>query len=257
MRKALVFAALLCGATVARAEGESQPPQDQPPPAEQSEDKPLKTEVPPSAERPAAPAPRSETPSQAQPAQSGNAVSQPFEIHPSRHKMAAHVGYQAGFGGQFGSPSGLKLTIDYGYRFHRIAWFVLQVGNTFGFGDKDGPCVGATSSNCYRGGWDFGFAAGARLQFQTRVPVVIEVPILLGVQVLYNRNCGDNGAAFPVFKPGVRAKYFVHPRVGIGAGLNMAIGASHHGGGDWPCSSTGYTDFYGAFDFSLGTEVIL
>jgi hypothetical protein len=186
-----------------------------------------------------------------------NSLKQPFEIQPSRHKIAVHLGYQAGFGGAIGSVSGLKLSGDYAYRFHRIAWFNLQVGNTFGFGEKDGLCVGSTSSQCYRGGWDFSFAAGVRLQFATRVPVIIEVPLLVGVEVLYNRNCGDNGASVPVFRPGVRAKYFVTPRVGIGAGLNFAFGPSYHTGGDPVCTTESYTDFYGAFDFSLGTEIIL
>jgi hypothetical protein len=266
MRNALVFAALLCGASVAHAEDQDKIPkqeEDQPLPHKQeaTDSAPAPTTTPPvaqQAERPAAqPSTTSTEQPAAQPSSTSTSVQQQLEIHPGRHKLSAHIGYQAGFGGDFGSPSGLKLTVDYGYRFHRLAWFVLQVGNTFGFGDKDGLCVGSTSSSCYRGGWDASIAAGARLQFTMRVPVVIEVPILLGVEILYNRNCGDNGAAFPVFRPGLRAKYFVHPRVGIGAGLNFAFGASHHGSGDPVCSTNGYTDFYGAFDFSLGTEVIL
>src|SRR5438309_559241 len=94
-----------------------------------------------------------------------NQVARPFEIQPSRHEVSAHLGYTAGFGGEFGSPSGLKLTGNYAFKFHRIAWFDLELGNTFGFGGKDGPCVGAQSSSCYRGGWDFEIAAGTRLKF--------------------------------------------------------------------------------------------
>lgn len=183
-------------------------------------------------------------------------VRKPLEISMSRHEIDAHIGYQAGFGGQLGSASGLKVSGDYAYRFHRRAWFNLQVGNTFGFGSRDGLCVGSVDSQCYRGGWDFSVAAGARLKFATRVPLLIEVPLLLGVEVLYNRNCGDNGAAV-VLRPGVRAKYFVTERIGLGAAINFAFGPSFHGGGAAVCTTNSYTGFYGAFDFMLGTEILL
>lgn len=183
-------------------------------------------------------------------------VSKPFEVSMSRHEISAHVGYQAGFGGTFGSASGLKISGDYAYRFHRKVWFNLQVGNTFGFGASDGRCVNSFDSFCYRGGWDLSIAGGIRFKFQTRVPVIVEVPLLVGVDVLYNRNCGDNGAAV-VLRPGVRAKYFVTPRVGLGAAINFAFGPSFHGAGSTTCTANSYTGFYGAFDFMLGTEILL
>ena len=183
-------------------------------------------------------------------------IKRPFEIQPSRHEMSVDLGYQAGFGGDFGSPSGLKITGDYAYRFHPIAWFDLQLSNTFGFGSKDGRCVNSLDANCYRGGWDLGIAAGVRLKFKTRVPLLIEVPLLVGVDVLYNRNCGDNGAAV-VVRPGVRARYFLTPRIGLGAGINAAFGPGFHNSGNAVCTTNSYTDFYGAFDFMVGAEFYL
>ena len=85
-----------------------------------------------------------------------------FEIQPSRHELSVDLGYQAGYGGAYGNASGMKLTGDYAYKFHPIAWFDLQVGNVFGFGGKDGRCAGSFDSNCYRGGWDMSLAAGVR-----------------------------------------------------------------------------------------------
>src|SRR6185369_8423728 len=99
------------------------------------------------------------------PSNESQQIERPFEIQPSRHEMSVQLGYATGFGGDFGSPSGLKITGDYAYKFHRIAWFDLQLGNTFGFGSKDGRCVGSTDSNCYRGGWDVEIAAGVKLKF--------------------------------------------------------------------------------------------
>jgi hypothetical protein len=189
---------------------------------------------------------------------SAGTVERPFEVQPSRHELSVQMGYAAAFGGNMGSPSGLKISGDYAYKFHRIAWFDLQLGNTFGFGGKDGRCVGSFDSECYRGGWDFEIAAGARLKFVTpRLPqLLIEVPLLVGVDVLYNRNCGDNGAAV-VLRPGVRAQYFLTPRVGVGIAMNAAFGPGFHGAGDPVCTSNTYTDFYGAFDFLAGAEFLL
>jgi hypothetical protein len=192
------------------------------------------------------------------PARADEAVRRTIDIQPSRHEVNVHLGYQAGFGGALGSPSGLKLVADYGYKVQRFTWFNLQVGNTFGFGGKDGLCVDSTDSQCYRGGWDFEIAAGVRLAWQlNKIPMNFEVPLLVGVDMLYNRDCGDNGAAFPVIKPGVRAKYFVTPRLGLGAAVNLALGPAMHGGGASVCKTQGYTDFYGAFDLLIGAEYVL
>jgi hypothetical protein len=191
-------------------------------------------------------------------AEEGGVEKRAFEIQPSRHELSVDLGYQAGYGGSYGSASGIKITGDYAYKFHPLAWFDVQLGNVFGFGGKDGRCAGGSfDSNCYRGGWDLSIAAGVRLKFKTRIPVVLEVPLLVGIDVLYNRNCGDNGATFPVIRPGFRAKYFVTPRIGLGAGLNAALGPAFHSGGNSACTSNSYTDFYGAFDFMMGAEFML
>ena len=173
---------------------------------------------------------------------------------PSRHELSVQVGYQAGFGGSLSSPSGLKITADYGFRFHRLAWFDLQLGNVFGVGSADGACSADPRSSCYRGGWDFNVSAGVRWKLKPTSSVAVEIPVLVGLSVLYQRDCGDNGAALPVLRPGVRAVYFLTPRVGLGAGVNLALGPAFHGGG---CGKTSYTTLYGAFDFSLGAEFLL
>lgn len=178
-------------------------------------------------------------------------------ISDSRHDLSAQLGYQAGFGMAFGSPSGIKLVADYSYRFHRLAWFNVELSNVFGFGGVDGRCVNSTDSLCYRGGWDFGVAAGVRLKWKTRIPLLVEVPLLVGVNVLYNRECRDNGAAAPVVRPGVRATYFITERIGLSAGMNFAFGPSFHSGGDATCTTDAKTSFYGAADFLLGAEFLL
>jgi hypothetical protein len=178
------------------------------------------------------------------------------EEFPGKHELSAHIGYQAGFGEQLGDPSGLKLAAEYAYRFHRLVWFDLQLNNLLGFGARDGLCLGSGNTFCYRGGWSTEIAAGVKLKFQTPVPVVIEVPLLLGVDILYNRECGDNGASFPVARVGVGAKYFLTRKVGIGVTVNVDFGPMYHA--STPCRVGGtYTDFFGAFDFLLGAEFIL
>jgi hypothetical protein len=180
------------------------------------------------------------------------------ENFPSNHELSAHLGYQAGVGGTFQNPSGLKLTGEYAYRFHELVWFDARVSNVFGFGSTGGPCVDVVSSDCYRGGWAFGLAGGVKLKFRTPVPLVVEVPVLLGVDVLYNRDCGDDGAAGPLVRTGGSAKYFLTRNIGLGAAVNFAFGPGFHGGSDSPlCKRSSYVDFYGAFDFSLVAEFLL
>jgi hypothetical protein len=180
------------------------------------------------------------------------------EVFPSKHEISAHLGFQAGFGGKFGSTSGLKLDADYAYKFHPFIWFDANVANVFGFGTADGFCTnGNLGSQCYRGGWALELMAGIKLKFATRIPLVIEAPVLVGVEVLYNRDCGDNGAAVPVVKTGAGAMYFLTKRIGVGAKFNVAFGPGFHGGGSIVCQNTSYTDFFGYFDFLIGAEFVL
>jgi hypothetical protein len=180
------------------------------------------------------------------------------EVFPSRHEVSAQLGYQAGFGGSLGSPSGIKLSADYNFRFHPIAWFDLQVGNVFGFGSGNGPCVGDPAESCYRGGFDFQLSAGVRFKFHMKtIPLVVEVPLLMGLDALYARNCGDTAVTIPVSRGGASVKYFITRRIGIGAGANLAFGPSFHQRGSVQCASGAYSDFYGAFDFHVGAEFVL
>ena len=64
------------------------------------------------------------------------------EVFPSKHELSAHLGYQAGFAGTYQNPSGMKLTAEYAYRFHQLAWFDLQLSNVFGFGQSLCPNPG-------------------------------------------------------------------------------------------------------------------
>jgi hypothetical protein len=180
------------------------------------------------------------------------------EVFPSRHELSAQLGYQAGFGGSLGSPSGVKVTLDYNFRFHRMAWFDLQVGNVFGMGGSNGPCVGDPTATCYRGGFDFSIAAGVRFKFHAKtIPLVVEVPLLMGVDALYARDCRDTGGSIPISRGGVAVRYFVTRRIGIGAGADLAFGPSFHERGAALCTNTSYSDFYGAFDFHVGAEFVL
>ncbi|HEX8951261.1 MAG TPA: hypothetical protein VF945_05425 [Polyangia bacterium] len=178
------------------------------------------------------------------------------EVFPSKHELSAHMGFQAGFGGKYGSTSGFKLDADYAYKFHPLIWFDAEVANVFGFGSADGPCAQAIGgATCYRGGWALELMAGLKLKFTTRIPLVIEAPVLVGVEVLYNRDCGDNGAAVPVLKTGGGAMYFLTKKIGVGAKIDFAFGPGFHGSS--VCYQKSYTDFFGYFDILVGAEFVL
>ncbi len=180
------------------------------------------------------------------------------ELFPSKHELTATLGYQAGFGGKYQNPSGIKLTAEYAYRFHELVWFDVQLSNVFGFGSTSGSCAQDFLSQCYRGGWDVGIAGGVKLKWRTPIPIVLELPILVGVDILYNRDCGDTGAAAPVFRTGFSGRYFLKRNIAVGAGINFGFGPGFHGGSNYAaCQRSSYTDFYGAFDFSIGAEFLL
>jgi hypothetical protein len=180
------------------------------------------------------------------------------EVFPGKHELDAHLGYQAGFGGYVQNPSGFKITGEYAYQFHPLAWFDLQLSNVFGFGDRAGRCADAPANFCYWGGWAFGFAGGVKLKWTTPIPLVVETPILLGVDILYMRDCGDNGAAAPLLRTGAGAKYFLTKRIGLGVNFAFSFGPGFHTGSAVPqCRRDGYTDFYGSFEFNIGAEFIL
>jgi hypothetical protein len=138
-----------------------------------------------------------------------------------------------------------------------LVWFDAQINNTFGYVYGGRTCIDRFGRvyNCGSAayGWDFQIAAGIKLKIKTPIPLVIEIPLVLAVDILYNRPCGDTGAAFPVFKPGVGVKYFLLRNIAVGGGINTGFGPAFHQ--DSGCSVS-YTDFYGAFDFQLGAEFI-
>jgi hypothetical protein len=177
------------------------------------------------------------------------------EEFPSKHELSAHLGFQAGYGAQLGSTSGFKLDGEYAYRFHPLIWFDANLANVFGFGSADGVCTHSVLATCYRGGWALEMAAGIKVKIATRIPLVVEVPVLLGVDVLYNRDCGDDGAGVPILKTGAGVKYFVTKKIGVGAKLDAAFGPSFHQSS--VCKQQSYTDFFGYFDFLVGAEFVL
>ncbi|HEY1587386.1 MAG TPA: hypothetical protein VGH63_16935 [Polyangia bacterium] len=177
------------------------------------------------------------------------------EVFPSKHELSAHMGFQAGFGAQLGSTSGFKLDAEYAYKFHPFIWFDANLANVFGFGSADGTCTHSVLATCYRGGWALEMMAGIKLKFATKIPLVIEAPALVGVEVLYNRDCGDNGAAVPVLKTGGGVMYFLTKKIGVGAKFDVAFGPGFHGSS--VCKQQSYTDFFGYFDFLVGAEFIL
>ncbi len=185
------------------------------------------------------------------------AQKQPPLPFPPRNELNLQLGYQAGFGGSVGTPSGVKLSLDYAYRFHPIAWFDVELANVFGMGTSDGPCVAAPNLGCYRGGSDFQVNVGVKLKFQTRWPLTFEVPLMVGLDGLYNRDCGDDGVAFPIARFGGRAKYWVSRKIAIGLGANFAMGPAFHTRGSSLCHAGSYSDFYGAVDILAGADFVL
>jgi hypothetical protein len=191
-------------------------------------------------------------------AQTGIQKSGP-ESFPGKNELSAHVGYQAGFAGQFANPSGFKLFMEYGRRFTDLVWLNIQLNPIFGFGAPSGICYDnfgngvSCAGGPYYGGWGIEAAAGIKLKIKTNIPLVVEVPLTVGVVGMVNRTCGDNGAAV-AFRPGVSVKYFLKRNIAIGGGANFAFGPGFH---EASVCSAGYTDFYGAFDFQLGAEFIL
>ena len=89
------------------------------------------------------------------------------------------------------------------------------------------------------------------------IPLVVEVPLLMGIDALYGRDCNDTAVTIPVTRGGASVKYFITRRIGVGAGANLAFGSSFHQRGSATCSSIAYSDFYGAFDFNVGAEFVL
>ena len=177
------------------------------------------------------------------------------EVFPSKHELSAHMGFQAGFGAQLGSTSGFKLEADYAYRFHPYIWFNADLANVFGFGSADGVCANSVLAMCYRGGWALGLMGGIKLKVPTLIPLGSGAPALIGVEVLYNRDCGDNGAAVPVVKTGGGVMYFLTKKIGVGAKFDVAFGPSFHQSS--VCKQSSYTDFFGYFDFLVGAEFVL
>ncbi len=187
-------------------------------------------------------------------------VPQGAEVPAGNDELSVHMGYQQGFGGDIGTPSGFKLFGEYAHRLGRLVWLDLQLNQVFGFGVGADTCFDVNgnpypcTANFYYGGWATEIGVGVKLKIPTPIPLVVEVPIVGAVEVIYDRACGDDGAAVPVVRFGAGVKYFVTPRIGVGGGIDFALGPAFHKGS--PCSGS-YVDFFGTFDFQVGAEFIL
>ncbi len=121
------------------------------------------------------------------------------EIFPSKNDLSAHLGFQAGFGGRYGSVSGLgQIEGDYAHRFHPFIWFNADIANVFGFGSADGLCANSVAGASCRGGLRLSSWPASSSSSRPASCSSSKRPALVGVEVLYNRDCGDNGAAVPV-----------------------------------------------------------
>ena len=180
------------------------------------------------------------------------------QASPASNELSAHVGYQGGFGGTLGNPSGFKLFAEFAHRLSDLVWFDLQLNQVFGLGveancvDRFGRPYRCPETN--NGGWDTEVAVGVKLKIRTPIPLVVEAPLTGALELLYNRPCEDNGAAVPVFRAGAGVKYFVTRQIGLGGGVHLAIGPGFHDAG---CGFVSHSDFYGAFDFQVGAEFLL
>src|SRR5262249_51806986 len=118
------------------------------------------------------------------------------EMFPANNELSAHIGYQAGFAGQFANPSGFKLFMEYGRRFTDLVWLNIQLNPIFGYGASTGVCYDrfgnafACGYGGYYGGWGLELAAGVKLKIKTKIPLVIEVPLTIGVVGMVARECG-------------------------------------------------------------------
>ena len=181
------------------------------------------------------------------------------ESFPGKNELSAHIGYASGLGGQFANPSGFKLSGEYAHGLSEVVWLDFQFNNTFGFGVASGTCFDRGGNpfpcgrdNFYYGGSSVELAAGVKLKLKTGIPLVIEVPLVVAVEILYGRQCNDGGFGL-VAKPGVGVKYFITRNIGLGGGINFAFGPNFH-----PASNCfgSYTDTYVAADFQIGAEFI-
>jgi hypothetical protein len=172
---------------------------------------------------------------------------------PLVNELGVHLTGQAGFAGTIGNPSGIKLSVEYAHRLREWLWLDFHLGNLFGFGATNGRCLGPSGQYCYGGGWALSLAGGVKFRFTAYRPLVIEVPALIGLDVLYQRQCGDTGAAVPVFKPGSRIAYQINEKTSVGVGFNFDLAPAYHASSA-ACIQPAYTDFYGAFEIAIGAN---
>lgn len=181
------------------------------------------------------------------------------ESFPSPNELSLRLGYQASFGAALGNPSGFLLALGVSRHLEGPIWFDAQLINVFGGASAGvgGGCydaVGTPTPCSIGGGSSMGLAAGLELRLSRlfTLPIVLEVPLLVGADLLYGRECGDVAVGIGL-RPGARARWFLLPNLGVGVGVGLLLGGARHGAGD--CHPTaGFVDFYGGFDIDLGGE---
>ena len=125
--------------------------------------------------------------------------------------LGAHSAFRPASAASSARPPASSSTPTTPTSFHPFVWFDANLANVFGFGSADGLCAHSVARHLLPR--RLGARAHGRRQAQVRharIPLVIEAPVLVGVEVLYNRDCGDNGAAVPVLKTGGGVEVLSH-----------------------------------------------
>jgi hypothetical protein len=189
---------------------------------------------------------------------SAQSISRRWDGFPGKDELTAEMGLQASLGGT--TPAGFKLFFDYAHRLNHVVWLDFKVSPTFDTGYRGGTCIDQFG-NVYACGGDGldgnGYAidllAGVKMKWLVaRYRLLPYCNINGGVVPVFARPNGDDGAAI-VVNTGGGLKYFVHPRIGVGAEMSVTLGPGFYSGPN----NTGHNELYRAFNFGVGAEFIL
>ncbi len=175
------------------------------------------------------------------------------EEWPGKNEVSAHLGFQQGLTGFYGggSPSGFRLSADYGFRFHRLMWLDFGVALNL----AGGSCDQSGQFCSYgAGGNTIEPQAGLKLKWQTPIPLVPYAKFTAVLAGVYGRFCGDNGFAIGARAAG-GAKYFLTNHIGVGLEFGFMLGPGFFSGTN--CANNGsHVEIYAVADFNAGAEFI-
>lgn len=179
------------------------------------------------------------------------AVSRQYNGMPGKDEISTQLGFQASLGGT--TPGGFKLFVDYSHRLNNLVWLNFKFNPTFGFGGYAGTCYDRFGNpyDCSAGfpgdGYAIDIMAGVKLKWMTRIHLMPYANIDAGVIPIFARPNNDDGAALALHTGG-GLRYFITPRIGLGAEIDFTLGPGFY---------SGHTEFYRAFNFAMGAEFIL